>query len=53
MTACEKGVGMLEMFICEGCGFIEWYCADVKDLPVSPLSNSERVDYRSSEGPLR
>jgi hypothetical protein len=37
-----QGAGVLEAWICEACGFVEWYCQDPKSVPVGPEFNSER-----------
>lgn len=48
------GVGLLELYICRGCGFTEWYCADVEKIPIHPHLMTEMIDYgASSDGPYR
>ena len=42
------GHGMLEAYTCLTCGFVEWYCADAKDIPIGPEYMSELVDYASA-----
>jgi hypothetical protein len=46
------GRGLLEMYICSGCGFIEWYCHDVESIPIGPEYNTAIVDY-GSDTPYR
>lgn len=41
------GFGMLEMFVCRGCGFVEWYIPTVREIPASPILMTEIVDYNS------
>ncbi|HEY4056538.1 MAG TPA: hypothetical protein VGM39_08005 [Kofleriaceae bacterium] len=41
----EDGYGMLEMFICYGCGLVEWYVPTVQSIPISPAQMTEIVDY--------
>lgn len=48
-----QGYGMLEMFICHACGFIEWYCPTVQQIPIHSHLNTERVNYASKDGPFR
>jgi hypothetical protein len=47
------GYGLIEMFVCHGCGFIEWYAPAVTDIPVHKHLNTEIVDYSSNDGPFR
>lgn len=44
----RMGAGLLEMFICTQCGFVEWYCADPLRIPIGPAYMSEYIDYGSS-----
>jgi len=48
----ETGYGLLEVYICYGCGAVEWYCSGVAQIPVSPLVMTEVVEY-PAEGPYR
>jgi hypothetical protein len=43
------GVGLLEMYICSQCGFVEWYCHDPESIPIGPEYMSDIVDYSASE----
>lgn len=50
----QKGVGLLETYICKKCGAVEWYCVDIEKLPVHPHLMSEEIDYaKRGEGPYR
>lgn len=40
--AVGHGFGVLEAWICESCGFVDWYCQKPKDIPIGPAFNSER-----------
>jgi len=35
--------GMLEMYICRKCGFVEWYCSDPDSIPIRPAFMTELV----------
>jgi hypothetical protein len=48
----NQGVGRLEMYICQGCGFVEWFCQDPENIPIGTEYMSEAIDY-SSETPYR
>jgi hypothetical protein len=39
------GVGMLEMYICSGCGLVEWHCLDPEAIPIGAEYMTEVVDY--------
>ncbi|MBA3538454.1 MAG: hypothetical protein H0T79_02395 [Deltaproteobacteria bacterium] len=48
------GVGLLEMYICAKCGFVEWYCVDVERIPIHPGMMTQLIDYdAASEAPYR
>jgi hypothetical protein len=50
----EKGVGLLETYICKKCGFVEWYCVDVETIAAHPHLMSEEIDYANrGDGPYR
>jgi hypothetical protein len=50
----KTGVGMLEVYICKKCGFVEWYCLDAEKLTAHPHLMSEDVDYDAGQaGPYR
>ena len=44
----SAGMGLLEMFVCRACGFVEWYCNDAANLPVGPQYMTEEIDVSSS-----
>jgi len=39
------GVGILEMYICTGCGLVEWHCLDPEEIPIGPEYMTEIVDH--------
>jgi hypothetical protein len=41
----RKGAGVLEMYICHGCGHVEWFCRDAASIPTGPQYMAEIVDY--------
>jgi hypothetical protein len=41
----KSGLGVLEMYICAGCGFVEWYCQNPEAIPIGPEYMSDVVDY--------
>jgi hypothetical protein len=41
----KYGLGVLEMYICSGCGFVEWYCLDPESIPIGPEYMTEIVDH--------
>jgi len=45
----RTGKGVLEMYICRACGFVEWYCQDPTELPIGPHYMTQIVDYTSRE----
>ena len=46
------GLGLLELYVCTRCGFVEWYCHDVERIPADPALMTELLDYES-ETPYR
>ena len=48
----EDLCGMLEMYICLHCGFVEWYCQDPESIPIGAEYMSELVDHEN-ESPYR
>jgi hypothetical protein len=48
----HKALGMLEVYVCRKCGFVEWYCADPEKIPVGPVYMTEELDYEG-ESPYR
>lgn len=50
----SAGVGLLEMYICQRCGFVEWYCADVERITTHPAMMTEAIDYEAgAQAPYR
>ncbi|MBA3822016.1 MAG: hypothetical protein H0X17_24235 [Deltaproteobacteria bacterium] len=41
----RRRFGQLEMYICKGCGFVEWYCTDPERIPIGPHFMTELVEY--------
>ena len=44
--------GLIEMYVCRSCGYIEWYCVDPESIPVSPLTMTQLMET-DSQGPYR
>ena len=36
--------GLLEAYVCRGCGYVEWYCADPEKIPIGPEYMTEEID---------
>ncbi len=49
----ENGFGVLELYICRACGFVEWYCPTVAAIPLQPNMMTELVDYDAGGEPYR
>jgi hypothetical protein len=47
-----NGHGVLETYVCAGCGFVEWYCQDPESIPIGPEHMSDVVDY-GGDSPYR
>jgi hypothetical protein len=47
------GRGLLEMYVCRACGFVEWYCANPAYVPIGPEYMTEMIVYPSQEQPYR
>ena len=43
--ASEVPLGTLELYICESCGFVEWYCHQPQDIPIGPAYMTEVIDH--------
>jgi len=41
----SSGVGQLEMYVCSGCGLVEWHCIDPDAIPIGSEYMTELVDY--------
>lgn len=48
----SQGYGLLEMYICTGCGVVEWYCHDPHRVPIGPEYMTEIVDV-TPDSPYR
>ncbi len=42
--------GELLMYFCRECGFVEWYVADPKSVPIGPEYKTRRVGPQIQEG---
>jgi len=40
----SRGAGTLELYVCSGCGFVDWYCVDPEKIPIGPEYMTEIVD---------
>jgi hypothetical protein len=48
------GHGGLELYACRRCGFVEWYCAALENVPIGPAYMTEAIDYQNKDaGPFR
>ena len=41
----SSGAGQLEMYVCTGCGLVEWHCIDPEAIPIGSEYMTEVVDY--------
>jgi hypothetical protein len=48
----RSGYGILEMYICRKCGFVEWYCQAPDQIPIGPEYMTEEIDS-NAQGPYR
>ena len=48
----REGYGVLEAYICKGCGFVEWYCQAPEEIPIGPEYMTEEIDLDAT-GPYR
>jgi hypothetical protein len=48
----RSGFGVLEIYVCKRCGFVEWYCNDPESIPIGPAYMTEEIDL-GGEGPYR
>lgn len=44
LTFQAQGAGLLEAYICRGCGVVEWRCLNVDDIPIGPHHLAEHVE---------
>lgn len=47
------GLGLLELYICKGCGFVEWFCIDPEHIAIGPSYMTEEIDDDTTRGPYR
>jgi hypothetical protein len=40
-----NGHGLVETYVCRGCGFIEWYCIDPESIPIGPEYMTQQIEY--------
>jgi len=48
----RRSFGVLEMYVCRKCGYIEWYCSDPQNVPIGPQFMTELVE-QPGDGPYR
>jgi len=48
----RSGYGLLEAYVCWGCGFVEWYCHGADRIPIHPHLMTELIDLDAG-GPYR
>jgi hypothetical protein len=48
----KRTFGLLEMYVCRKCGYIDWYCNDPEAVPVGPQFMTELVEGQQ-DGPYR
>ncbi len=41
----DKACGLLEVYVCTACGYVEWFCAAPTEIPIGPQYMTELVDY--------
>ena len=44
----RAGFGVLEAYICKGCGYVEWYCQDPNEIPIGPEYMTEEIETDGS-----
>ena len=47
----RRAFGLLEMYVCRACGYIEWYCSDPQNVPIGPQFMTELAEHDG--GPYR
>jgi hypothetical protein len=40
----ERPLGVLEMYVCRACGYVDWYCNDPQAVPIGPEYMTELVE---------
>ncbi|HZS37630.1 MAG TPA: hypothetical protein VFF06_12425 [Polyangia bacterium] len=48
----DAPLGVLDAFVCRGCGFVEWYARDPAAIPIGPEYGTELVDV-GTQAPYR
>ncbi len=48
----RRTFGLLEMYVCRRCGYVEWYCSDPQNIPVGPQFMTDLVE-QADGGPYR
>jgi hypothetical protein len=48
----RSGFGVLEIYVCRRCGFVEWYCQKPEEIPIGPEYMTEEIDV-TGDGPYR
>jgi hypothetical protein len=41
----QQSYGTLEVYVCVGRGFLEWYCQDPESIPIGPEYMTDAIDY--------
>jgi hypothetical protein len=49
----RRVAGVLEMYVCRACGYVEWYCTDPQAIPIGPQFMTELVGVEDGKGPYR
>ena len=49
----RRAAGILEMYVCRACGYVEWYCTDPQSIPIGPQFMTEIVGNEDGKGPYR
>ena len=44
----RRAFGLLEMYVCRDCGYIDWYCNDPRSVPIGPQFMTELIEGESS-----
>jgi hypothetical protein len=48
----SRAFGLLEIYVCRACGYVEWYCSDPARVPIGPQFMTELIEV-GGEGPYR
>lgn len=49
----RHGHGALSMYVCRGCGYVQWFARDPGDIPVGDEYSTRIVSGKDKEGPYR